>query len=52
METLRNKSAETGIKIIVIGAGYAGLTTAIESIRKGHDVEVFEAAGTLELLGT
>lgn len=29
---------------IVVGAGYAGLTAAIELSRKGFDVEVFESA--------
>ena len=31
------------MKIAVIGAGPAGLTCALELIRKGHDVTIFEA---------
>jgi heterodisulfide reductase subunit A-like polyferredoxin len=32
----------TGISILVVGAGIAGLTFAIEACRKGHNVRVIE----------
>ncbi|KAK8239397.1 putative monooxygenase [Phyllosticta capitalensis] len=41
----------TGIKIIIIGAGFAGLTAAIEGIRKGHEVLLLEAFEELKPLG-
>ncbi|KAL4936876.1 hypothetical protein BDV06DRAFT_227491, partial [Aspergillus oleicola] len=41
----------TGIKVIVIGAGFAGLGMAIECIRQGHEVEVFEQARQFTTLG-
>ncbi|KAI1644007.1 putative monooxygenase [Daldinia loculata] len=45
------KSAQTGIKVIVVGTGFAGLTAAIECHRKGHDVLVLEKFQELKLLG-
>lgn len=41
----------TGIKIIVVGAGFAGLACAIESKRKGHDVLLLEKFKELKILG-
>jgi 2-polyprenyl-6-methoxyphenol hydroxylase-like FAD-dependent oxidoreductase len=41
----------SGIKVIIVGAGFAGLTAAIECDRKGHDVTVFERASPLRPLG-
>jgi NADPH-dependent 2,4-dienoyl-CoA reductase/sulfur reductase-like enzyme len=38
-------------RIIVVGAGYAGLATAIELTRKGFSVEVLEAAKKLTTQG-
>lgn len=32
----------TGIKVIVVGGGIAGLGFAIEAYRKGHDVSILE----------
>jgi 2-polyprenyl-6-methoxyphenol hydroxylase-like FAD-dependent oxidoreductase len=32
----------TGINVAIVGGGIAGLTFAIESIRKGHTVNVYE----------
>jgi len=32
----------TGISILVVGGGIAGLTFAIEAHRKGHNVQVIE----------
>ena len=39
---LKNYSKKTNKKILVIGAGVAGLTAARELSRCGHDVEIFE----------
>lgn len=41
----------SGIKVIVVGAGFAGLTAAIECDRKGHDVTLFERVSELKPLG-
>lgn len=41
----------SGIKIIIVGAGFGGLTAAIECHRKGHDVTVFEKVAELKPLG-
>ncbi|KAI1329520.1 FAD/NAD(P)-binding domain-containing protein [Xylariaceae sp. FL0255] len=41
----------TGIKVIIVGAGFGGLGAAIECHRHGHDVEVYEAFSELKQLG-
>lgn len=41
----------TGIKVIIVGAGFAGLGCAIECKRKGHDVVVLEKFRELKVLG-
>ena len=41
----------TGIDVLVVGTGLAGLTAAIECIRKGHNVRVLERAPTINTLG-
>lgn len=41
----------SGIKVIIVGAGFAGLTAAIECDRKGHDVILFEKVSDLKPLG-
>ncbi|KAI0410453.1 hypothetical protein F5X98DRAFT_359555 [Xylaria grammica] len=41
----------TGIRVIVVGAGFGGLGAAIECHRHGHDVEVYEAFPELKQLG-
>jgi len=43
--------AKTGIKVIVVGAGFGGLTAAIECFRQGHDVEIYESFPELKTLG-
>ncbi|KUI57777.1 6-hydroxynicotinate 3-monooxygenase [Cytospora mali] len=42
---------KTGIKVVVVGAGFGGLTAAIECHRQGHDVEVYESFSELKSLG-
>lgn len=32
----------TGIDVLIVGTGLAGLTAAIECVRKGHSVRVLE----------
>lgn len=46
------KQSKSGIKAIIVGAGFGGLATAIECFRKGHDVEIFEQAPEFAMLGT
>ncbi|KAJ5750654.1 hypothetical protein N7533_007682 [Penicillium manginii] len=41
----------SGIKVIVVGAGFGGLTAAIECHRQGHDVEIYESFPELKSLG-
>ncbi|KAK5138481.1 hypothetical protein LTR08_000067 [Meristemomyces frigidus] len=42
---------KSGIKVIIVGAGFGGLCAAIECHRQGHDVEVFESFKELKILG-
>ncbi|KAG0698084.1 monooxygenase [Suillus ampliporus] len=42
---------DTGIDVIVIGAGYGGIACAIECKRKGHRVMVLEKVDELKTLG-
>ena len=41
----------SGIKVIIIGAGFAGLTAAIECHRKGHIPIVLESFSEIKILG-
>ncbi|AEO67891.1 6c11d7c0-7b97-4d7d-8895-171bbb25be76 [Thermothielavioides terrestris] len=41
----------SGISVIIVGAGFAGLTAAIECDRKGHSVILLEKAAELQPLG-
>ena len=41
----------TGIKVIIVGAGFAGLACAIECKRKGHEVLLLEKFRELKILG-
>ena len=41
----------SGIKVIIVGAGFAGLTAAIECHRKGHTALVLESFSELKILG-
>lgn len=42
---------KTGIKVLIVGAGFGGLTAAIECHRQGHTVEVYESFPQLKPLG-
>lgn len=42
----------SGIKVIIIGLGYAGVVAAVECFRKGHEVIVFEQAPQITNVGT
>lgn len=41
----------SGIKVIIVGAGFAGLCAAIECDRKGHEVVLLEKVKNLKALG-
>lgn len=41
----------TGLKVIIVGAGLAGLCMGIESWRKGHDVEIIERSNSIVQTG-
>ena len=41
----------SGINVIVIGLGYAGVTAAIECHRKGHKVVIYEQSPGVSTLG-
>jgi 2-polyprenyl-6-methoxyphenol hydroxylase-like FAD-dependent oxidoreductase len=41
----------TGIDVLVVGTGLAGLTAAIECVRKGHKVKVLERNATINTAG-
>lgn len=51
MSNTANGSSQTGIKIIIVGAGFGGLACAIESKRKGHEVILLERFKELKVLG-
>jgi thioredoxin reductase len=41
----------SGIKVIIVGLGFAGVVAAVECYRKGHDVIVFEQASAMTTAG-
>ncbi len=41
----------SGIDVLVVGTGLAGLTAAIECTRKGHSVQVLERNATINTAG-
>ncbi|KAI5204325.1 putative MAK1-like monooxygenase [Aureobasidium subglaciale] len=47
----QNTAVKTGIKVVVVGAGFGGLTAAIECHRQGHDVSIYESFKELKVLG-
>ena len=42
----------SGIRVLIVGAGFAGLSCAIECKRKGHEVIVLEKFREMKILGT
>lgn len=50
-ETPNEAIEPSGIKVLIIGAGFAGLTAAIECKRKGHHPLVLESFKELKQLG-
>lgn len=42
---------DSGINVLIVGTGLAGLTCAIESIRKGHKVQVLERDSAINTAG-
>lgn len=42
---------KTGLKVVVVGAGFGGLTAAIECYLKGHEVVILEKTPTWTQLG-
>ena len=42
---------KSGIKVLIVGAGFGGLCAAIECHRQGHDVEILESFRELKVLG-
>ncbi|KAF3770023.1 FAD/NAD(P)-binding domain-containing protein [Cryphonectria parasitica EP155] len=44
-------ASDTGIKVIVVGAGFGGLSAAIECHRQGHKVEIYESFPEHKILG-
>ena len=43
--------AKSGIDILIVGTGFAGLTAAIECTRKGHNVRLLERNATINTAG-
>jgi len=54
-ETTRQGSvdrySETGIDMLIVGAGVGGLTTALECYRKGHNVRIYEREPSISAAG-
>lgn len=48
---MADSKPKTGIRVVVVGAGFGGLTAAIECHRQGHDVEMYESFPELKSLG-
>lgn len=42
---------KTGIDVLIVGTGLAGLTAAIECARKGHNVYILERNATVNTAG-
>jgi 2-polyprenyl-6-methoxyphenol hydroxylase-like FAD-dependent oxidoreductase len=46
-----NGKPKTGIKVIIVGAGFGGLVAAIECVRQGHTPIIYESFPSLKILG-
>lgn len=42
----------SGIDVLIVGTGLAGLTAAIECVRKGHNVRVLEKNNNISTAGS
>lgn len=42
---------DSGIEVLIVGTGLAGLTAAIECMRKGHKVTILERMATINTAG-
>lgn len=42
---------KTGIDVLIVGTGLAGLSAAIECTRKGHNVRILERYSTINVAG-
>ena len=42
-QSAANEVKPSGIRIIIVGAGFAGITAAIECTRKGHSCLILES---------
>lgn len=47
----QTRAPSTGVRVLIVGAGFAGLTAAIECRRQGHDVTVVDKFPELRTLG-
>lgn len=45
------RSPPSGIDVLIVGGGIAGITLAIESHRKGHNVRLLERRESFDGLG-
>lgn len=51
MGSLEEHAQQSGIRVVIVGAGFAGLTAAIECTRKGHSCIVLESVKEMKQLG-
>ena len=51
MSPSQQQPKPTGLRVLVVGAGFAGLTAAIECRRQGHSVTLLERVAELKPLG-
>jgi monoamine oxidase len=45
------RESPSGIKVLIVGAGLAGLYAAIECYRQGHSPQVIESKNEIDALG-